>query len=97
MIDLPEHKTYTKYKRDLDIGDAVSTVQYQSNGVQYKREFFVSHYSDVLVGHLSADKPKSYSGHIGLDDSHKAHPVIVNNTITITSALNNGLKYEWQV
>jgi hypothetical protein len=74
--DLPDHKTYTHYKRDLDIGDAVSHVEYKANGVKYKREFFVSHASNVLVAHFSADEIKSYSGHLELEDSHKvAHKV----------------------
>jgi alpha-L-fucosidase 2 len=95
-VTLPDHKTNTHYRRDLDIGDAVSHVEYEANGVKYKREFFASHPSNVLVAHFTADKSKSYSGHIELEDSHRAHSVAVNNVITAEGKLDNGLKYEWQ-
>jgi alpha-L-fucosidase 2 len=95
-VTLPDHKTNTHYRRDLDIGDAVSHVEYEANGVKYKREFFASYPSNVLVAHFTADKSKSYSGHIELEDSHKAHSVAVNNIITVEGKLDNGLKYEWQ-
>ncbi|CAG2175595.1 unnamed protein product [Oppiella nova] len=71
LVDLPDHKVNTHYKRALDIGDAVATVEYESHGVQYKREYFVSHVSNVLVGRLSADKGKAYTGRIELQESHK--------------------------
>ncbi len=95
-VNLPDHKTYTNYKRDLDIGDALSHVEYEANGVKYKREFFVTHASNVLVAHFSADRDKSYSGHLELEDSHNAHSVAANNVITVEGKLDNGLKYEWQ-
>jgi alpha-L-fucosidase 2 len=82
---------------ELDIGDAVSRVHYQSNGVHFSREYFVSHLSDVLVAHLSADKTKSYSGSVEAKDGHDVKPSLQNNTITIQGSLSNGLKYEWQV
>jgi alpha-L-fucosidase 2 len=96
FVNLPDHKTYTHYKRDLDIGDAVSHVEYESNGVKYKREFFASHASNVLVAHFSADKNKSYSGNLELEDSHKGPAIVADNVITVEGKLNNGLKYEWQ-
>ena len=98
MVNIPDHKKNTNYKRDLDIGDSVSSVSYVSNGVHFKREYFVSHVSDVMVGHLSADKPKSYkTGTIEMIDSRNQKSVVSNNTITVESHLMNGMKYEWQV
>jgi len=97
LVALPSHKSNSNYRRELDIGDSISRVEYQSNGVHYKREYFASHLADVLVGHLSADKPKGYTGHIELQDAHKGHIMATNNDITITGQLSNGLKYSWQV
>ncbi|CAG2166431.1 unnamed protein product, partial [Oppiella nova] len=96
-VDLPEHKVNTQYKRALDIGDAVTTVRYESHGVQYKREYFVSHVSDVLVGRLTADKGKAYTGRIELQDSHKVTANAVNNTIAVDGKLVNGLRFAWKV
>ncbi|CAG2179293.1 unnamed protein product, partial [Oppiella nova] len=97
IVDLPEHKVNTEYKRALDIGDAVTTVQYESHGVQYKREYFVSHVSEVLVGRLTADKGKAYTGRIELQDSHKLIANLVNNTIEVNGKLVNGLRFAWKV
>ncbi|CAG2172714.1 unnamed protein product [Oppiella nova] len=97
IVDLPQHKVNTQYKRALDIGDAVTTVQYESHGVQYKREYFVSHVSEVLVGRLTADKGKAYTGRIELQDSHKLTAQAVNDTIEVDGNLVNGLRFAWKV
>ncbi|CAG2179112.1 unnamed protein product, partial [Oppiella nova] len=97
VVDLPDHKDNTHYKRALDIGDALSTVQYEAHGVQYKREYFVNHVSQVLVGHLSADKGKSYTGRIELQDSHKVAVHAEGNTISADGKLANGLRFAWKV
>ncbi|CAG2173282.1 unnamed protein product, partial [Oppiella nova] len=94
---LPDHKVNTHYKRALDIGDAVATVEYESHGVQYKREYFVSHVSNVLVGRLSADKGKAYTGRIELQESHKQAVHAVNNTLEVNGKLANGLRFAWEV
>jgi alpha-L-fucosidase 2 len=97
VVDLPDHKDNTHYKRALDIGDALSTVQYEAHGVQYKREYFVNHVSQVLVGHLSADKGKSYTGRIELQDSHKVAVHAEGNTISADGKLVNDLRFAWKV
>ena len=92
QVSLPTHKTYTRYRRALDIGEAVSSVEYESNGVHYRRDHFVSHEQNVLVAQYSADKKGSYSGKVELVDSHQNVPVVTNSSIMITSALDNGEK-----
>jgi alpha-L-fucosidase 2 len=52
--------TTTNYRRQLDLGSAVSTVRYQVGGVHFLREAFTSHPADALVVRLTADQP----GHI---------------------------------
>lgn len=44
------------YRRDLDLSTAVSRVSYQCEGVNYKREYFVSHPDQIMVIKLSANK-----------------------------------------
>jgi alpha-L-fucosidase 2 len=62
FINLPGHVNVTDYRRDLDIGDALRHVSYSVNGVTFSREYFCSQADGVLVVHLTADKPGSYSG-----------------------------------
>src|SRR5437868_5541051 len=78
LVNIPDHKQNTNYRRDLDIGDSISTVSYVSNGVHFKREYFVSHVSEVMVSRFSADKPKSYkTGSIEVINSRKQKSVAV--------------------
>ena len=56
---------YSGYRRNLDISTAVATVTYESDGVRYRREYFVSHPDQVLAIRITADKPGSLNGSIG--------------------------------
>jgi alpha-L-fucosidase 2 len=97
VVRLPAHTNAVDYRRELDIGTALSRVRYEAGGVKHEREFFCSHPAGVLVARFSADKPGSYTGQIELRDSHGAATVVGTNRLTVASALENGLKYEWQI
>ena len=64
------------YKRELNFNDAVVTVSYAQNGVNYKREVLASKPDDVIAIRLSADKKKSvsFNAHFG-----SLHPTAVQN------------------
>lgn len=51
----------SEYKRWLDLESGISAVSYSVNGVRYHREVFSSAPDQVIVVHLSADKPGSLS------------------------------------
>ena len=97
FVNLPGHENAANYRRDLDIGDALAHVSYESGGVKFSREYFCSHADGVLVIRLAADKPGSYSGSIELNDSHGAQIIAQKNHLTDAGALDNGLKYEAQL
>jgi alpha-L-fucosidase 2 len=97
FVNLPGHDKATDYRRDLDISQALAHVNYSLSGVKYQREYFCSHSAGVMVVQLSADKPGSYTGSIELKDSHNAGCNVSGNRITVSGALSNGLKYEWQL
>ena len=96
LIKLPSHEGATGYRRELDIGQALGRVRYQSGGVTYQREYFASHPHQVLVLRLTADKPGGYTGAIELTDMHTAPITGEGNRLTASGALNNGLRYEAQ-
>jgi alpha-L-fucosidase 2 len=50
------HSQVTNYRRDLDLDSATSTVQYQSNGIEFRRESFISQPAQVMAIRLSANK-----------------------------------------
>jgi alpha-L-fucosidase 2 len=49
------------YTRELDMDDALATVRYELDGVRYTRRFFASFPDQVIVCHISADKPGAVS------------------------------------
>jgi alpha-L-fucosidase 2 len=94
LIDLPGHTNATAYRRDLDIGDALAQVTYQSHGTAYAREYFCSHADGVLVVRLTADAPGAYTGSLTLQDAHGARTAADQDTLTDAGQLANGLHYE---
>ena len=82
----------TNYKRELDISNAVATTSYSVNGVNYKREYFVSQPNQVLAINLTASKRSSISFEISLSSPHKNFTVkkINANTIALSVKVKNG-------
>ncbi|HEY1661639.1 MAG TPA: glycoside hydrolase family 95 protein [Verrucomicrobiae bacterium] len=97
IVNLPGHEMVSNYYRDLDIGAALAHVTYEANGIRYSREYFCSHPDGVLVLHLTADHPGSYSGSIKLNDSHGAETMAQKNGLGFSGTLANGLKYAAQL
>ena len=97
VLDLPGHTNVSAYRRDLDLGEALAHVSYGLNGTNYAREYFCSHADDVLVIYLTADHPGAYTGSLTLPDAHDARTEAVLNTLTVSGALPNGLKYAYRL
>ena len=97
FVNLTGHTNAANYRRDLDIGDALSHVNYEVGGVKFQREFFCSHPAGVLVARFTTGKHGGYTGSIEMDDSHRAQTVVSENRLTVSGKLDNGLKYEWQL
>lgn len=57
FLDMEHTGAVTDYRRTLDLSTGVHTVEYQSDGVHYTRETFVSAPDGVLVMRLTADAP----------------------------------------
>lgn len=56
-LSFPEQGNPEEYRRELDLATAVASVSYRRGGVRFKREYFSSHPDQVIVVHLSADRP----------------------------------------
>lgn len=55
-LDFPGHESVVGYTRELDIADAVASVSYSVDGVNYEREVFSSFADDVIVVRLTASQ-----------------------------------------
>ncbi|MCF7673921.1 MAG: glycoside hydrolase family 95 protein [Akkermansiaceae bacterium] len=87
----------TKYRRELNLGQAVSRVTYQQDGTGFARETFCSHPAQVIVSRMTASASGRYSGRITLAGG-RAEITRANQTrLTFTGTLENGLAYEAQV
>ena len=61
FINFSHKDNYQNYRRILSLEDAIATVSYNLDGVQYTREYFISYPDKVMVIKLSASKKASLS------------------------------------
>ena len=54
------------YKRSLNLNRGISTVIFRHHGVTFKRETFISNPDNVMVIHLTADKPGQLTFNLSL-------------------------------
>lgn len=53
------HQQVSNYYRELNLENAITTTRYESNGVKYQREAFVSYPANTLVMRITSSKPNS--------------------------------------
>ena len=83
----PEGKV-TGYRRSLSLDEAISSVSFNSGGVNYKREYFATNPDNVLVLRLTADKQKSITMNMGLDLMRQADLSVENNQLVFTGKVD---------
>jgi alpha-L-fucosidase 2 len=82
-IRMAGHDNVEDYRCELDLSTGTATVTWQSNGVGYLREAFVSRADDVLVLRISADQPGAISCALSLSRAEDEQC-----TVTLWSAKN---------
>ncbi|QGZ38609.1 alpha-L-fucosidase 2 [Pseudoduganella flava] len=86
-VELPGHGDAQRYSRRLDLARGLHVVDYEHDGVRYRREVIASHPADVIVVRLTADRPGAYTGVVSLTDQHGAHVSAYANRIRATGSL----------
>jgi alpha-L-fucosidase 2 len=83
---------FTNYKRELDIANAIAATSYTVNGVDYKREYFVSEPNQAMITRLSANKKASISFTALLTSPHRSYTVekLNANTVVLSVKVRNG-------
>src|ERR1700677_631978 len=82
----------TRYRRDLDLDDAVSRLRFSRGGVDYQREMFVSKPAEVMVLRLTADKAGQISFAAKIDRPERFETVSDGNDgLLMTGQLDNGV------
>lgn len=84
---------FTNYRRELDISNAIASTSYSANGVDYKREYFVSAPNQALVVNLMANKAASISFSAMLSSPHRGYTVtrLNNNTLMLSVKVRTGV------
>src|SRR5215217_1925767 len=72
LLDFPEVKSVSTYRRDLDLDSATARVTYTADGVRFTREVFSSPADQVIIVRLSADRPGQVSFRAGVRTPQKA-------------------------
>ena len=103
-ISFPGHENYTGYYRDLDIQNAVASVSYKVDGVNYKREILSAFKDDVIAVKLSADQPGKITCNILMNSPYdKTDPVsrgdviMLNGTTSTVEGLRGEVDFEGRV
>ncbi len=92
FLEFKNAEQATGYKRELNIQNAVAYTSYSLNGINFKREYFVSQPSQMLAVNLSASKKSSISLDVLLSSPHKNFTIkkIDPNTIALSLKVRNG-------
>lgn len=82
-IDFKQKGNIQSYRRELDIGDAVSKVSYLADDVKYTREYFVSWPYNVFVIKLTSSKPGALNFELGLESLLKNHVSVHDSVLQL--------------
>lgn len=82
-INFINSENYSNYYRELDLNTAVSKVSYESNGVKYIREYFISYPDKVMTIRLTANKKKSINCSISFESLLKFKSEAKNNILEV--------------
>ena len=90
-IDFGTQHNLTNYRRELDIENAVASVSYTADQINFHREFFSSAVDQSLVIRLTADKSGSVSFTLRLSrKGNKAAIVSAGNEIDMNEHIGDG-------
>ena len=92
-IDM-NHGDSGNYRRELDISRAVHVITYESDGINYRREYFSSKPAGVMVFRFTADKKGAYTATVSLTDMHDARITAGGNRITASEGSLANRKYK---
>jgi alpha-L-fucosidase 2 len=66
LIEIPGVEKVSDYRRDLNIATGIASVSYESQGIHFNREVFISAVDDVMLVRLSADQSGKINAKIRL-------------------------------
>ncbi|CAM4203514.1 glycosyl hydrolase family 95 catalytic domain-containing protein [Zobellia nedashkovskayae] len=70
-LNFPDHKNFENYNRKLDLSNAVSSVSYTVDGVDYERKILSSFPDQLLAVQVSSSKSKALNFEVWMDALHE--------------------------
>ncbi len=87
----PGHDSFTDYRRELDLDQAIVRTTYRVGGTVFTREVFASVPHQVIVVRLTADQPRSLSLQVSLGRAEGAERVsLPDGTLILTGQADRG-------
>ena len=88
-LEFPGHNNYTGYQRELCLDNAIGSVTYKVDDIQYTREYFVSYPDEVIVMHIRVpEKKQALNFFVNLADAHEGVRTLSDNEIVIKGKLD---------
>ncbi len=82
----------SKYRRELDLNEAIARVSYEQNGIRFTRETFVSAPDQAIVMRIGANQPGAVTFDIALDRPERFETRVSGAfELLMTGQLNNGV------
>lgn len=78
------------YHRELNLDNAIATTTFTLGGISYRREYFASFNSDVIIIRLSANRKGKVSFTLGLTRPENGRTSVRNGKLYLDGRLNNG-------
>lgn len=90
FLSFPAHETVTKYRRELDISNAVCRTSYMKGDTSYIREYIASYPDNIIAISLTTNRKKALSFDIMLTSPHEGFSVLTTDDGIIE--LNAGVR-----
>lgn len=82
------------YVRKLDLNTAISTTEYISGGVRYKREYFASPVDNVIIMRITADKTNKINLSLSLKRAQDAKTeALGTNALLMKGRIGHGISF----
>ncbi|QWX84989.1 glycoside hydrolase family 95 protein [Cellulophaga sp. HaHaR_3_176] len=93
-LNFPGHNNFTNYSRVLDLENAVNTITYTVDDVEFKREVFTSFTDQVLIIKLSSNKKGkiSFSATMDRPEPAKVSVSTENNNVLVMTGWSSDNK-----
>jgi len=96
-INFPESSSFSSYRRELSLDDAIGRVSYQMGNVSYLREYFASNPDSAIVMRFSTTgQAGKLTFNVQLVDGHPGTVTYTGNTIMMKGSLTT-IVYNAQV